>query len=627
MDATFAPSSGAGPSEHAAGGDGAQEGCPFAVGDVVFDDVFETQATVTELPRADEPELDRRGKVCIRFDEDDSEELVWRSWDHLKMVKRARRAPAVIDRLKALPPPRPAGGLFGFGFTRAEPAQTTAGATAVAQRRAAAAAAAAAATAVSASASVAAAALAQPSLSRAAVETDDEYPEMSNLSRSRAEKKKPPAVTRGRQVGPAKTQDSHVSIDERQKQFPNHYLLKDFLTGGLFCGACRKPLQNIKSSINSHIQTNGHVQAVNAKLRRNGDDQKTKDVIEEYYTADADRAGTSVDEECRLYRYRVMEASMAAGVAPNQLDKFRPVLERYGPALTDSSHLKMYVPLILKEEKSRQLKELDGQYVSIAYDGTAREGDAVNVVTRHCTPEFELVHRLVSFKTAAKHLDGKSSAALVTQLLIKDLQLPLDKLIAIMCDSAAANGVAVRIMSSTFISCSDILCICHTLSHVGDHFEWKVLDAFLTPWVTLVCNNKGARKLWNELIGEAAQGFSNVRWYCTAEIAMQISKYFHLLGTFLEQLEFQGIGQTTTTKMMDIYKNKESCLQLRLECAAMMVRARASCELQAARAARGVGTRADRVPARIPRSRSGLPPPCVRAGHAEPCGCCVQARG
>jgi hypothetical protein len=89
----------------------------FAVGDVVFDDVFETEAAVTELPRADEPELDHFGKVCVRFDEDDSEELAWRSWDHLKIVKRARRAPAVVDRLEALPPPRPAGGLFGLGFT------------------------------------------------------------------------------------------------------------------------------------------------------------------------------------------------------------------------------------------------------------------------------------------------------------------------------------------------------------------------------------------------------------------------------------------------------------------------------------------------------------------------------
>jgi hypothetical protein len=177
-------------------------------------------------------------------------------------------------------------------------------------------------------------------------------------------------------------------------------------------------------------------------------------------------------------------------------------------------------------------------------------------------------------------------------------------------------GVAVRIMSSTFISSSDILCICHTLSHVGDHFQWKVLGSFLTPWVTLVCNNKGAQKLWKELIGEVAQGFSNVRWYCTAEIAMQISKHFHLLGTFLEKLEFQGIGQATTTKMMDIYKNKESCAQLRLECAAMMVRvrhflsrARASCERR--RAARGVGARADRAPARVPCSAPAVLLACV----------------
>jgi hypothetical protein len=98
------------------------------VGDTVFDDILETEAVVTELPRANAPNLDRRGKVCVRFDEDDSEELIWRSWEHLKIVKRARRAPAVVNRSEPLPSPRPATGLFGFGFTQV---QTTAGANAV----------------------------------------------------------------------------------------------------------------------------------------------------------------------------------------------------------------------------------------------------------------------------------------------------------------------------------------------------------------------------------------------------------------------------------------------------------------------------------------------------------------
>jgi hypothetical protein len=54
--------------------------------------------------------------------------------------------------------------------------------------------------------------MAQPVLSCAADEPDDEYPEMSNLIPTFADEKKPQAGARGRQVGPAKTQDSHVTI-------------------------------------------------------------------------------------------------------------------------------------------------------------------------------------------------------------------------------------------------------------------------------------------------------------------------------------------------------------------------------------------------------------------------------
>ena len=35
-------------------------------------------------------------------------------------------------------------------------------------------------------------------------------------------------------------------------------------------------------------------------------------------------------------------------------------------------------------------------------------------------------------------------------------------------------------------SAADTLCFCHTICHVGEHFELTVLDEFMTPWLELV---------------------------------------------------------------------------------------------------------------------------------------------
>jgi hypothetical protein len=393
-----------------------------------------------------------------------------------------------------------------------------------------------------------------------------DLPALASIHRDRAPKVKPDALKRGPSKGPTKA-GTMVDIYKRIADFPGQCLAND--AGKLFCKACKTVVTNTSFLIKQHLGTATHKTKQEKFFARADDDAAVHLSLTAFFMEHPDHAGGSVHPEIKLYRYRVVEAAMGSAIVLNKLDKFRPMLERGGMSLTDSSHMKMFIPLIRSAEIERLLKELTGHAVAVSFDGTRRVGEAVCVTARFITTDFHIEKRLIALITTAKHLVGKAAAALVTQLLVKDLQIDVDNVVGLMRDSVAANGVAARQLVTTFPSMSDILCICHTLNHVGSHFKLPVLAEFISPWIILVGSSEGAKALWSEHIGEPVKGYSAVRWYCTAEIEMQIAQHFDQLGSFLDKLVFHGIGDATTSKMIAIYRSQRA--RLRLELAAIQV--------------------------------------------------------
>ena len=251
-----------------------------------------------------------------------------------------------------------------------------------------------------------------------------------------------------------------------------------------------------------------------------------------------------------------------------KVDKLRPLLRRAGHALTESSHLKKFIPQIEAAEFKLLGEELNDQYVGIAFDGTTRLGEAINVTGRWCTDKFEIVMRLLDFHTLKKHVDNKQLAAHITNLLMTKRNIPLSSVVNIARDSASVNGAACRRLRVTFDSAADALCFCHTLCHVGEHFELPTLAEWKTPWLELVGGrdpHKGAQSLWKEMIGVPVPGYSKVRWYSWAEILFVIAEAgMPLVGDFINTLDARDYGDATRKRLRNIFENKSDALQLEL---------------------------------------------------------------
>lgn len=255
------------------------------------------------------------------------------------------------------------------------------------------------------------------------------------------------------------------------------------------------------------------------------------------------------------------------------IDKHKQLLQRSGFSLPASTHLASFIPKIEEKEDKLIDAELFDQYIAIAFDGTTRLGEAINTTARWCNEDFQLVKRLLDFTTLEKHANAERLAAHITNVIMHHHHVPLDHLINIARDSVSVNGAACRRLKNTFTSAADTMCICHTLCHVGEHFELPTLKEFKTPWLELVGGrdpHRGAQLLWKETVAPATvPGYSKVRWWSWAEILFVIAEAgMDRLGDFITTCEARDYGDATRKSLRSIYDNKQP--SLRQELAAML---------------------------------------------------------
>ena len=174
------------------------------------------------------------------------------------------------------------------------------------------------------------------------------------------------------------TDPKSVSPAQHIKDFPNKCL--DVRNGKLFCIACREELALKKSTVKNH-RWQKHKKTKERLTRK---EARERDIVQslQAYDKEVEPAGTNVSMEQRVYRVKVVEQFLRAGIPFAKVDSSSDLLEEGALRLTDSSHLAGYVPVIQEEEKKRIRSEIDNQDVSIIFDGTTRLGEPMAVVLR-----------------------------------------------------------------------------------------------------------------------------------------------------------------------------------------------------------------------------------------------------
>ena len=80
--------------------------------------------------------------------------------------------------------------------------------------------------------------------------------------------------------------------------------------------------------------------------------------LSEYFRANPEEAGATVSVHEQLFRFRVCQAFMFAGVALYKASMLRTLLERSGHSCTSGSHLAMFIPKVEQREVELVTDEL-----------------------------------------------------------------------------------------------------------------------------------------------------------------------------------------------------------------------------------------------------------------------------
>ena len=81
--------------------------------------------------------------------------------------------------------------------------------------------------------------------------------------------------------------------------------------------------------------------------------------------------GENLPEEQQIYCVKVVSTFLKVGVPLSKMDSFRDLLEENAFRLTDRCNMQDYVPFIHKEEETHIHSEIDGQQLSVVFDGTS----------------------------------------------------------------------------------------------------------------------------------------------------------------------------------------------------------------------------------------------------------------
>lgn len=82
----------------------------------------------------------------------------------------------------------------------------------------------------------------------------------------------------------------------------------------------------------------------------------------------------------------MVEEFLKAGIPIRKMDKLRTLLERQGYRLSHSSNMMDYVKIIYKQEieriKAKIRQGVATREVSVIYDGSTRQGEAIVILVR-----------------------------------------------------------------------------------------------------------------------------------------------------------------------------------------------------------------------------------------------------
>ena len=250
---------------------------------------------------------------------------------------------------------------------------------------------------------------------------------------------------------------------------------------------------------------------------------------------------------------------------PMKVSASQRVQEFKEESLTSSTHMSQLIPFVLEEEYKSIFKEILGKELSIIFDGTTRDGEALAVLARF-VQDWEVKVRLVRFQLVKSSVNGDELARIMFEVLDRKLNVAQGCALAAMRDRAPVNTKAFQTVSVLYPEMLDVGCISHFLDRVGTKCNIPVLKQFMTTWNLIFTTSMKGRRVWKEVSGKAMPRYNATRWWSYWECAKVVFEEWRHITTFLESNE--EFADTSRQRLSQILR--QNAVQLKVEIASLM---------------------------------------------------------
>jgi hypothetical protein len=391
-------------------------------------------------------------------------------------------------------------------------------------------------------------------------------------------------------------------VEGRLREFPDQSF---YIEGGLlFCKCCAATVNwEDKSVVRRHIYGNttgkvtGKVTKHQTKLAAAAA-ETIKQVSLEHTLALA-TVQPKTDLADKVLRCRVVSVFLKTGVPLSTISQFREILVR-GASLPGPSQLAEYIPEVLKNEMALVRSRMQGQKYTTAIDGASfAKAEAAGTVAR-IWEGWSMKHICLRLKMYAGTLDGQQWARECIECGVEFELEPEVNCLGQAVDRCGVNRVACRVLSPLWRNATQYDCCPHTLMHVGENFNVKVLKKFVSAFHTVMQESMIGRNFWLFLVnksgltpfvvagkkGQWKLTYSSTRWLGWVEVALTLATVILqqplLMATFLsdkkrpaEFLEGKGttvkFAEKSIGKMRKIWDHHKNNLKLKCEAVVIQV--------------------------------------------------------
>jgi len=346
----------------------------------------------------------------------------------------------------------------------------------------------------------------------------------------------------------------------------------------LWCDACHTDLKPKKSNVDEHLKTKKHLDAIRIKEKDIKKDAAARDYIKEYFES-SHAKGETVNLESMTFRFETVQEFLANGIPLQRIDGCRDFLEkRSGLSLTDSSHMRKYIPPLLQKEIQTIISECKGNDIVVIFDGTTRVDEVFCIIFRWVTDKLEIKERLVEMGKYQHGFNSEELSSAIIKILTKygiDFGLKqlgrtvrVSQVLAFQRDRCSVNAAAMSILTRNLIGSKDMECLSHTIQHCGDHLAVPILLRVKQDLCALIKESYHTKTHWLNVLGFQFRHPGNTRWFGTYEVYVVIKENFEAFYLFVTTAVLDGEvdeGGVRIGRLNATLTNEESRAWLRLE--------------------------------------------------------------